>query len=161
MKTILPKGKMSCRKEKCLAESTGIPWRVNPSLVKGLERKPFIFIPLSNNELRHLVLGMYSFWGIFLRIRARVKKDYWVSPGARQSYCTAVIHWWQKKHWTFLFNESHIFVQWNEHLCKAWDYALSAWKALQSVAIVTGYEVPGRNCCSNSAWKAVRLWRCL
>ena len=41
------------------------------------------------------------------------------------------------------------------------NYALSAWKALQSVAIVTGYEVPGRNCCSNSAWKAVRLWRCL
>ena len=36
-----------------------------------------------------------------------------------------------------------------------------AWKALQSVAMVTGYEVPGRNCCSNSAWKAVRLWRCL
>ena len=34
-----------------------------------------------------------------------------------------------------------------------------AWKALQSVAIVTGDEVLGRNCCSNSAWKAVRLWR--
>ena len=35
-----------------------------------------------------------------------------------------------------------------------------AWKALQSVAIVTGDEVLGRNCCSNSAWKAVRLLRC-
>ena len=34
-----------------------------------------------------------------------------------------------------------------------------AWKALQSVAIVTGDEVLGRNSCSNSAWKAVRLWR--
>ena len=40
------------------------------------------------------------------------------------------------------------------------NYALSAWKALQSVAIVTGDEVLGRNCCSNSAWKAVRLLRC-
>ena len=34
-----------------------------------------------------------------------------------------------------------------------------AWKALQSVAMVTGDEVLGRNCCSNPAWKAVRLWR--
>ena len=34
-----------------------------------------------------------------------------------------------------------------------------AWKALQSVAIVTEDEVLGRNSCSNSAWKAVRLWR--
>ena len=34
-----------------------------------------------------------------------------------------------------------------------------AWKALLSVAIVTGDEVLGRNSCSNSAWKAVRLWR--
>ena len=36
----------------------------------------------------------------------------------------------------------------------------SAWKAVQSVAMVTGYEVPGRSNCNNSAWKAVRLWLC-
>ena len=28
----------------------------------------------------------------------------------------------------------------------------SAWKAVQSVAMVTGYEVPGRSNCNNSAW---------
>ena len=37
----------------------------------------------------------------------------------------------------------------------------SAWKAVQSVAMVTGYEVPGRSNCNNSAWKAVRLWQCI
>ena len=39
--------------------------------------------------------------------------------------------------------------------------ALSAWKAVQSEAIVTGDEVLGEGCCSSSAWKAVRLWRCI
>ena len=70
------------------------------------------------------------------------------------------------------------FVQGGNYALSAWNFRASECRAelvrtmpnaaenleeeaLQSVAIVTGYEVPGRNCCSNSAWKAVRLWRCL
>ena len=37
----------------------------------------------------------------------------------------------------------------------------SAWKALQSEATVTGDEVLGRVYCDDSAWKAVRLWKCI
>ena len=37
---------------------------------------------------------------------------------------------------------------------------LSAWKAVRSEATVTGYEVPGSSNCNDSAWKAVRLWKC-
>ena len=37
---------------------------------------------------------------------------------------------------------------------------LTAWKAVRSEAIVTGDEVLGESCCNDSAWKAVRLWRC-
>ena len=36
---------------------------------------------------------------------------------------------------------------------------LTAWKAVQSEAIVTGDEVLGRDDCKSSAWKAVRLWQ--
>ena len=36
---------------------------------------------------------------------------------------------------------------------------LTAWKAVQSEAIVTGDEVLGVDCCKGSAWKAVRQWR--
>ena len=39
--------------------------------------------------------------------------------------------------------------------------ALSAWKAVQSEAIVTGDEVLGVAYCNGSAWKAVRLWKWL
>ena len=35
---------------------------------------------------------------------------------------------------------------------------LTAWKAVQSEAMVTGYAVPGGGCSDDSAWKAVRLW---
>ncbi len=38
---------------------------------------------------------------------------------------------------------------------------LSAWKALRSEATITGHEVLGRGYCNGSAWKAVRLWRCI
>ena len=38
---------------------------------------------------------------------------------------------------------------------------LTAWKAVQSVAMVTGDEVLGVGYCNDSAWKAVRLWQCL
>ena len=38
---------------------------------------------------------------------------------------------------------------------------LSAWKALRSVATITGDEVLGRSRCNSSTWKAVRLWKCL
>ena len=37
---------------------------------------------------------------------------------------------------------------------------LTAWKAVQSEAIVTGDEVLGEVYCNDSAWKAVRLWKC-
>ena len=37
---------------------------------------------------------------------------------------------------------------------------LSAWKAVQSEAIVTGDEVLGESKRDSSAWKAVRLWKC-
>ena len=37
---------------------------------------------------------------------------------------------------------------------------LTAWKAVQSVAMVTGDEVLGVGYCNDSAWKAVRLWQC-
>ena len=43
---------------------------------------------------------------------------------------------------------------------RAWNYALSAWKALQSVAIVTGYEVPGLSMRERGAWKALRHRTC-
>ena len=33
-------------------------------------------------------------------------------------------------------------------------------EAVRSEAMVTGYAVPGGGCCDDSAWKAVRLWRC-
>ena len=36
------------------------------------------------------------------------------------------------------------------------EIALTAWKAVRSVATVTGDEVLGRSNCNNSAWKAVR-----
>ena len=38
---------------------------------------------------------------------------------------------------------------------------LTAWKAVQSEAMVTGDEVLGSDNCKLSAWKAVRLWRCI
>ena len=38
---------------------------------------------------------------------------------------------------------------------------LTAWKAVQSEAIVTGDEVLGSYNCELSAWKAVRLWQCV
>ena len=38
---------------------------------------------------------------------------------------------------------------------------LTAWKAVQSEAIVTGDEVLGMKMQACSAWKAVRLWRCI
>ena len=48
-----------------------------------------------------------------------------------------------------------------ERLCKtSGNYALSAWKALQSVAIVTGYEVPGLSMRERGAWKALRHRTC-
>ena len=89
--------------------------------MKGLERKPFIFIPLSNNELRQLVLGMYGFKGIFLRIRARVKKDY-SSPRVPGNHIAQPLFTDGKKnieHFcsmnrTFLFNEMNIL---NKHDC--------------------------------------------
>ena len=37
---------------------------------------------------------------------------------------------------------------------------LSAWKAVQSEATVTGDEVLGESNRESSAWKAVRLWKC-
>ncbi len=37
----------------------------------------------------------------------------------------------------------------------------SAWKALRSVATITGHAVLGRGYCKGSAWKAVRQWRCI
>ena len=40
----------------------------------GLKAKLYIFILLNYNKLSRLVLGMYSFWGYFLRIRARGNK---------------------------------------------------------------------------------------
>ena len=36
----------------------------------------------------------------------------------------------------------------------------SAWKAVRSEATVTGDEVLGSGNCNDSAWKAVRLWKC-
>ena len=74
--------------------------------------------------------------------------------------------------------EKGTFVQGGNYALSAWNFRASECRAelvrtmpnaaenleeeaLQSVAIVTGYEVPGRNCCCNSAWKAVRLWRCI
>ena len=38
---------------------------------------------------------------------------------------------------------------------------LTAWKAVQSEATVTGDEVLGESECKGSAWKAVRLWQCI
>ena len=38
---------------------------------------------------------------------------------------------------------------------------LTAWKAVQSEAMVTGDEVLGSDNCKLSAWKAVRLWQCV
>ena len=38
---------------------------------------------------------------------------------------------------------------------------LSAWKAVRSEATITGHEVLGEGHCNDSAWKAVRLWRCI
>ena len=38
---------------------------------------------------------------------------------------------------------------------------LSAWKAVRSEATITGHEVLGEDCCNDSAWKAVHLWRCI
>ena len=38
---------------------------------------------------------------------------------------------------------------------------LSAWKAVRSEATITGHEVLGEGHCNDSAWKAVRLWRCV
>ena len=37
---------------------------------------------------------------------------------------------------------------------------LSAWKAVQSEATVTGDEVLGESNRESSAWKTVRLWKC-
>ena len=44
---------------------------------------------------------------------------------------------------------------------RSYTFNVRAWKALQSVAIVTGYEVPGLSMREWGAWKALRLWRCL
>ena len=37
---------------------------------------------------------------------------------------------------------------------------LTAWKAVRSEATVTGDEVLGEDYSNDSAWKAVRLWKC-
>ena len=47
----------------------------------------------------------------------------------------------------------------NAHYCNAcacFYYVQSAWKALQSEATVTGYEVPGEAIRRRCAWKALR-----
>ena len=38
---------------------------------------------------------------------------------------------------------------------------ITAWKAVRSVAIVTGDEVLGKDYREGSAWKAVRQWLCV
>ena len=37
---------------------------------------------------------------------------------------------------------------------------LTAWKAVRREATVTGDEVLGEDYSNDSAWKAVRLWKC-